>query len=157
MQMTAEFGVLAAVSCLTVLASLGVLLTKDNFYAALYMALTMIFVASCYGLFGLHPAFVLIAFVFVGAIGIVTVALAATYRKPPERQISPLWIAPSVITAAILGYSAFLWHTHSPNLSEIGLKMRDFLAPENILLVIFLISLVVLLVSAILRIYGREA
>jgi len=35
--------------------------------------------------------------------------------------------------------------------------MRGFLTPENILLVIFLISLVVLLVSAILRIYGREA
>jgi NADH-quinone oxidoreductase subunit J len=70
-----EVWVLIALAGIAVLSSLGVLLSKDNFYSSLYMSATLIFVASIYAIFNLQPVFVLIVFVFVGAIGIVTVAI----------------------------------------------------------------------------------
>ncbi|MCW3131117.1 MAG: hypothetical protein N2V73_00090 [Candidatus Methanospirare jalkutatii] len=151
--MSVEAVLLSVVLCFAVLAAFGVLLTKDNFYAAIYMALMMTFIASCYAVFGIDAAFVLIAFVFVGAIGIVTVALAATYRRPPERQLSYVWVPPAALTAVVLGYS--LWEAHLHFSSQVSFDIQNFLMIDRILLILFLISLVVLLVSAILRMYRR--
>ena len=151
--MSVEAVLLSVVLCFAVLAAFGVLLTKDNFYAAVYMALMMTFIASCYAVFGIDAAFVLIAFVFVGAIGIVTVALAATYRRPPERQLSYIWVPPAALTAVVLGYS--LWESHLHFSSQVSFDIQNFLMIDRILLILFLISLVVLLVSAILRMYRR--
>ena len=151
--MSVEAVLLSVVLCFAVLAAFGVLLTKDNFYAAIYMALMMTFIASCYAVFGIDAAFVLIAFVFVGAIGIVTVALAATYRRPPERQLSYIWVPPAALTAVVLGYS--LWGAHLHFSSPVSFDIQNFLMIDRILLILFLISLVVLLVSAILRMYRR--
>ncbi|MCW7079115.1 MAG: hypothetical protein OCU22_08335 [Canidatus Methanoxibalbensis ujae] len=151
--MSVEAVLLSVVLCFAVLAAFGVLLTKDNFYAAIYMALMMTFIASCYAVFGIDAAFVLIAFVFVGAIGIVTVALAATYRRPPERQLSYVWVPPAALTAVVLGYS--LWEAHLHFSNQVSFDIQNFLMIDRILLILFLISLVVLLVSAILRMYRR--
>ncbi len=153
--MSVEAVLLSVVLCFAVLAAFGVLLTKDNFYAAIYMALMMTFIASCYAVFGIDAAFVLIAFVFVGAIGIVTVALAATYRRPPERQLSYIWVPPAALTAVVLGYSALMWGAHLHFSSQVSFDIQNFLMIDRILLILFLISLVVLLVSAILRMYRR--
>jgi len=113
----------------------------------------MTFIASCYAVFGIDAAFVLIAFVFVGAIGIVTVALAATYRRPPERQLSYIWVPPAALTAVVLGYSVLMREAHFS--SQVSFDIQNFLMIDRILLILFLISLVVLLVSAILRMYRR--
>ena len=87
--------ILPVLGSLTVLSSLGVLLSRDNFYAALYMSLTMIFIASMFATLNVQSGFVLIAFIFIGAVGIVTVALAAVFRRVPRGiPVEKLWIIP---------------------------------------------------------------
>ncbi|HUV79468.1 MAG TPA: hypothetical protein VMW40_01365, partial [Candidatus Bathyarchaeia archaeon] len=111
-----------------------------------------------YAFFNLQPVFVLILFVFVGAIGIVTVALAATYRSDPERQVSGLWAVPVAITAffvslAIATYSYSALNLQPMPSSAIEFELMNFIPlTEYMLLVVFLISLVVLLLLSVLKI-----
>ncbi|MEM4524076.1 MAG: hypothetical protein QXF29_03095, partial [Archaeoglobaceae archaeon] len=90
---------------LAIASAIGAWLTRDNLYSALYMAITMLFLAGIYATFNLQPAVVLITLVFVGAVGIVTIAVAATYRAKAVRKISLLWTIPVVIIMAILAYA----------------------------------------------------
>ena len=147
--MSIEMLLLSALACTAVLSSLAVLLTRDNFYASMFMSATMIMVATTYALFDLQPVFVLIVFIFVGALGIVTVALAATYRFAPERQISWLWALPVVITAFILAFSVYA--AQLAPLGKIQFALQGFITPEYLLLIIFLISLTVLLLLSVLK------
>jgi len=140
---------LSALACTAVLTSLVVLLTRDNFYASMFMSATMIMVATTYALFNLQPVFVLIMFIFVGALGIVTVALAATYRFAPGRQISWLWVLPVAITALVLAFSVFA--AQLAPLGKIQFALLGFLTPEYLLLIIFLASLTVLLMLSVLK------
>lgn len=158
--MSVDVLLLSALAGVAILFSLGVLVSKDNFYSSLYMSGTLIFVAAVYALFNLQPVFVLIVFIFVGAIGIVTVALAATYRTPPERQFSSWWI-PAIITALVLGFSSYLLMKRQallhPQLATrpIQFEFANFLAtPEYILLVLFLVSLSILMMLSALKIVG---
>ncbi len=97
----------AIAGVLAVLLSIGVLLTRDNFYAALYMSVAMLFVAAVYAAFNLQPAVVLITLIFVGAVGIITVAIAATYRAVPSRKISTAWVIPIFVVFAVICYAYY--------------------------------------------------
>lgn len=145
---------LSALAGVAVLFSLGVLLSKDNFYSSLFMAVTLVIVASVYAFFDLQPVFVLIVFIFVGAIGIVTVALAATYRFAPERQVSVLWALPVIITALILGFSVYT--TQLASAGEIQFALGEFITPEYLLLILFLTSLIILLMLSVLKMGVEE-
>jgi NADH:ubiquinone oxidoreductase subunit 6 (subunit J) len=152
--MSIEVGVLIALAGVAVLTALGVLLSKDNFYSSLFMSATLIFVASIYAIFNLQPVFILIVFIFVGAIGIVTVAVAATYRADPERQFSKLWTAPVIITAFVIGFAIYSYTMLNPKMfsSEIKFELTKFIAQfEYLLLILSLVALVVLLVLSVLK------
>nr|CBH38096.1 F420H2-quinone oxidoreductase, subunit J [uncultured archaeon] len=152
--MSMEVWVLIALAGIAVLSSLGVLLSRDNFYSSLYMSATLIFVASIYAIFNLQPVFVLIVFVFVGAIGIVTVAVAATYRSDPESQFSKLWAVPVLITAAVVGFAIYSYNLLNPNVSFrlIKFELINFMSQsEYLILVLSLVALVVLLLLSVLK------
>lgn len=152
--MSMEVWVLIALAGIAVLSSLGVLLSKDNFYSSLYMSATLIFVASIYAIFSLQPVFVLIVFIFVGAIGIVTVAVAATYRSDPERQFSKPWAVLVVITAAVVGFAIYSYKMLNPEMSSSVIKFEliNFMSQsEYLILVLSLVALVVLLLLSVLK------
>ncbi len=131
-----------------VLSSIGSLITKDNFYSALYMALTLLTIAALYALTNLQEVFVLIAFIFVGAIGIVTVALAAVYKFRPSSQLSKLWIIPSAITALVLSY---VFYNNASYIVESG-KIDMATTGGYIVLISALVSLMVLLMLSVISI-----
>jgi NADH:ubiquinone oxidoreductase subunit 6 (subunit J) len=152
--MSMEVWVLIALAGIAVLSSLGVLLSKDNFYSSLYMSATLIFVASIYAIFSLQPVFVLIVFIFVGAIGIVTVAVAATYRSDPERQFSKPWAVLVAITAAVVGFAIYSYTMLNPEISFSVIKFElisFMLQSEYLILVLSLVALVVLLLLSVLK------
>jgi NADH:ubiquinone oxidoreductase subunit 6 (subunit J) len=151
--MSAEMLLLSALAGVAVIFALGVLVSKDNFYSALFMSVTLILVATVYAFFDLQPVFVLIVFIFVGAIGIVTVALAATYRSAPERQLSVLWTVPVAIAVVILAGSIFMASPQPALSGAIEFDLVQFIPQtEYLLIVVFLVSLVVLLLLSILEI-----
>lgn len=151
--MSAEMILLAALAGVAVLFALGVLVSSDNFYSALFMSVTLVLVATIYAFFSLQPVFVLILFVFVGAIGIVTVALAATYRTAPEQQVSWFWAIPVALTALIL-VEAISFYPLGGSMAPgtINFQLVNFMAHlEYLLLVVFLIALVLLLLLSVLK------
>ncbi len=155
--MNAEMMLLSGFAGVLVLSSLGVLLSKDNFYSALFMTLTLVMAASVYTLFDIQSVFVLIVFVFVGAIGIVTVALAATYRAMPERQFSWVWCIPVAITAAVLCHFMFVGGAYYGIGSRVTFSLDEFIkTSEYQLLVVFLTSLVILLFLSVIRLYRGD-
>ena len=146
--------ILLALGSMTVLSSLGVLLSKDNFYSALYMALTMIFIATTFAVFNIQSAFVLISFIFIGAVGIVTVALAAVFRYVPRSiPVDKLWIIPTILTIAVLAYTLYKYATF--NLSPASVDISAFQS-QYALVVVFLVCLMVLLMISIVKIVRRE-
>ena len=154
--MSVDVLLLSVLAGVALLFSLGVLVSKDNFYSSLFMSATLILVAAVYALFDLQPVFVLIVFVFIGAIGIVTVALAATYRSEPVRQVSAFWIVPVAITAFFIIFAMVCYPVFHPQPMPSGaieFELMDFLPiTEYLLIIIFLISLVVLLLLSVLKI-----
>lgn len=154
--MCTEIWVLIALAGIAVLSSLGVLLSKDNFYSSLYMSATLIFVASIYAIFNLQPVFVLIVFIFVGAIGIVTVAVAATYRSEPESQFSKPWAVLVLITAAVVSFAIYSYKMLNLKVpfSSIEFELINFMSQsesEYLILILSLVALVVLLLLSVLK------
>ncbi len=153
--MVMEMVLLSALAGVAVLFALGVLISKDNFYSSLFMSAALIFIAVVYAIFNLQPVFVLIVFIFVGAIGIVTVALAATYRSDPERQFSWVWAVPVVITALVIGFSIYSYNmlnSQSVSSSTIDFELINFISnSEYLVLILSLVSLVVLLLLSVLK------
>ena len=119
------------------------------------MSVTQVFVATVYAFFNLQPVFVLLVFIFVGAIGIVTVALAATYRTEPERQVSGFWVLPVFLTVLIIGsaiMSNIIFAPQPITPGIIAFELMDFIpVAEYLLIVVALISLVVLLLLSVLK------
>jgi NADH-quinone oxidoreductase subunit J len=105
-------------------------------------------VAALYALMDLQEIFILITFIFVGAIGIVTVSLAAVYKFAPSRQLSKAWIIPSAITAILLSY-VFFRGLSSVEIGKLSIQQLEF---NYILLFSALISLMVLLMLSVLSI-----
>ncbi len=146
--------ILLIIGVVTVLSSLGVLLSRDNFYSALYMSLTMILIATTFAVFDVQSAFILIAFIFIGAIGIITVALAAVFRFVPKKvPVDWLWVIPTALTLAVLSYTLYKYATF--NLSATSVDVSAFQS-QYIFAIVFLFCLMVLLMVSILNIVRRE-
>jgi NADH-quinone oxidoreductase subunit J len=154
--MDVSVAVLLAFGVAIVLSACGVLLSRDNLYASLYMTIALILIATTYAFFSLQPVFILIAFIFVGAIGAVTIALAATYRFIPVKfSIEKLWIAPIIITIVVICCAIYLYVKHPIEIYSVDKLLVEF--PSNyLLLVTFLISLMILLMLSVVK-FVREA
>ncbi|MCS7121103.1 MAG: hypothetical protein NZ895_00645 [Archaeoglobaceae archaeon] len=147
--MNYELAILSAVSIFAVLTALGVLLSKDNFYSALYMATTMLLVAAIYALYNLQPVVVLLVLVFVGAVSIVTVALAATYRTAPARKVNIFWSIPAIIIFAIAYLSYF-------SLDELNVSTEFSSVPTDYFnAIVILFSLIAIVAIAAVKIARR--
>ncbi len=144
--------VVIALSSFSIASAIAVLVSKDNFYSAIYMTLTMILIASIYAYVGIHSIFVLISFIFVGAVGIVTVALAATYRFIRSLRIRDFWIFLTAITAIFLSVTLAALSKATNIFYE---RFPDF-AKNYSLLVTFLVVLMVLLALSAINMMRRE-
>jgi NADH-quinone oxidoreductase subunit J len=119
------------------------------------MSITLILIAAMYAVFDIQPVFILITFIFVGAVGAVTVAIAATYRQQPKRSVDKMWVIPALITSALLGYSIYTYVNYGMEFSDSGEMLVTFTS-DYMLLAAFLISLSVLLMMAVVKFVRRE-
>ncbi len=143
----------AIAGVLAVLSSIGVLLTRDNFYAALYMSVAMLFVAAVYAAFNLQPAVVLITLIFVGAVGIITVAIAATYRAAPSRKISTLWTVPIFVVFAVVCYA---YYNFAQETLAINAGNSFAMVPTDyFFVVLFLFAVMVLMMLSAIKLARR--
>ncbi len=151
--MNIETVIIAVAGVFAVASSVGVLLTRDNFYAALYMSVTMLFVAAMYAAFDLQPVVVIIALIFVGAVGIVTVAVAATYRGKIAREVSLLWVAPVFVVFAILAYAYYSLAANNIEIS--GQETFSTIPTDYFSVIILLFSLTVLMMLSAIKLARR--
>ncbi len=149
---------IAVLGAFSIVSSIAVLLTKDNFYAALYMSVTMVSIAGIYAVFNLQPVVVMMVLIFVGAVGIVTVAVAATYRHRVSREVSILWTLPVMVVFAVVALSYYLSLTGSIAIKNPG----DFTSvvtsekySENVFVIFFLISVTVLMMLSAIKLAWR--
>ncbi|MEM4565505.1 MAG: hypothetical protein QXD49_02765 [Archaeoglobaceae archaeon] len=140
---------ISTLGALAVISAIGAWLTRDNFYSALYMSVAMIFVAGIYAVFNLQPAVVLITLVFVGAVGIVTIAVAATFRAKTARKINLFWTLPILVVLAIVAYAYS--EARKISISSTGLEFVG----DYFLLIVFLISMMVLVMLSAIKILRR--
>lgn len=140
---------ISTLGVLAIISAIGAWLTRDNLYSALYMSITMLFVAGIYAALNLQPAVVLITLVFVGAVGIVTIAIASTYRAKAGRRISLLWTLPVVAVMAILCYAYS--KTEIIAVKSSGLEFIS----EYFLAIVFLISMMTLVMLSAIKILRR--
>ncbi len=145
--------IVALLSVLAMVFGIGAWITKDNFYSAIYMSAVMLSVGGIFAFHGIHSVFVLIAFIFIGAIGIVTVALAATYRFINPREISEKWLIVAELVAVVLavtvGLNTFMVGDFSDAFSGV---LTDYLT-----LVTFLIVLTALLMISAVNMLRRDS
>ncbi len=149
--MGAETTAILAVSVLATLSSLGVLLARDNFYASIYMSVTMLLIAAIFAILGVHSVFVIIAFIFVGAIGVITVVLAATYRYLPPSKLSNIWILPALITAGMLIFSVYGLYEYIKVTDTVSQLAESY--PE---LITLLFAMMVLMLLSAVHMIRRE-
>uniref|UniRef100_A0A7C3RDM3 NADH-quinone oxidoreductase subunit J n=1 Tax=Archaeoglobus fulgidus TaxID=2234 RepID=A0A7C3RDM3_ARCFL len=145
--------IIAAAGFFAVASSIGVLLTKDNFYAAMYMSVTMLFVAAIYAAFNIQPVVVIITLIFIGAVGIVTVAIAATYRAGVSRKVSIFWIIPVIIVFAILALAFTSLAVDS--IEVVNPDVFPAVATEYFFVILFLFALVVLMMLSAIKLARR--
>ena len=139
------------------LTSFAALLSRDNFYSALYMSITLLVIAGIYALYNVQPVFILIAFIFVGAVGAVTVALAATYRQiGPQLNLDYAWAIPTAITILVLGFSIYAYVNYDIIYTFNDRIVANFVS-DYIVLVLFFISLSILLMMSVVKFIRREA
>ncbi len=146
--------IIAAASVFTILSAIGVLLTRDNLYAALYMSVTMLLIAAIYAAYNIQQVVVFIAFVFVGAVGMITIAIAATYRYIPAKKISVGWIIPVIIVFAITSYFYYGFATFNLKTQELSLGFEK-LSTEYMVLLVFLFSLIVIMMLSAIKLARR--
>jgi NADH-quinone oxidoreductase subunit J len=89
-------------SALAVLFAVASLLSRDNFYSALYMCLTMLMIAGIYAYYGVHSAFALISLIFIGALGVITLIFAYSYREQKSIEFKLRWIVFALIVAVFM-------------------------------------------------------
>ncbi len=142
---------LLATGVFAVLASIGVLLTRDNLYAALYMSVAMIFVAAMYAVYNLQPVVVMIVLIFVGAVGIITIAIAATYRTMPSRSVSVAWLLPAAIVFAVVACA------YSKTTDRLLIASTDFsyVPTEYLFVILLLFAVMVLMMLSAVRLARR--
>ncbi len=142
---------LLATGVFAVLASIGVLLTRDNLYAALYMSVAMIFVAAMYAVYNLQPVVVMIVLIFVGAVGIITIAIAATYRTMPSRSVSVAWLLPAAIVFAVVACA------YTKTTDRLLIASTDFscVPTEYLFVILLLFAVMVLMMLSAVRLARR--
>ncbi len=145
---------MVAMCCFAVLTAFAALFTKDTFYSALYMSATLVTIAGMFALNNVQPVFVLITFIFVGAIGAVTVALAAMYRDTrPKIQIDFVWFLPAIITFGAI-FNAIFGLKNVPSAFS-GSEVSAFV--ENYaVFALFFFTLAILLMLAVVKFVRRE-
>jgi len=146
--------ILIALESAIIISSLGVLLSRDNFYSALYMALTMIFIATTFAVFNIQSAFILITFIFVGAVSVVTVAISAVFRFVPKKiPVNKLWIAPTILTMTVLSFTIYKYASFGISAEDVNIAEFQ---TRYVIAVLFLVSLMVLLMVSIVKLVRRE-
>ncbi len=145
--------IIAVAGLFAVASSIGVLLTRDNFYAALYMSVAMLFVAAIYAAFNIQPVVVIIALIFVGAVGIVTVAIAATYRAGVSRKVNVFWVVPVIVVFAILALAYASLAVES--IEVMNPEVFSAVATNYFFVVAFLFALVVLMMLSAIKLARR--
>lgn len=145
---------LVVVEVLAVVSSLAVLLTKDNLYSALYLALASGFSATALLLMNGVLPFVLIVMIYVGATITVTIVLAATYRRPVQYTgVEGKWIGVSlviVVLALIALKSIYVTPLQPISLSSAQLA-HDVLSSGMIMLLILLVSFLSMVMAITIR------
>ena len=144
---------IAAAGAFAVLSSIGVLLTRDNFYAALYMSVTMLLIAAIYAVYNVQAVVVMIALIFIGAVGIITVAVAASYRSMPSRRVDLLWVAPVIVVFAIVCYAYIKLAKGAVSPIEFG--YFSAVPTDYLLVVIFLFSVIILMMLSAIKLARR--
>lgn len=149
-----ESVVVLILSIFSIIFALGAWVSRDNFYSALLMSATMLTVGAIYALHGIYSTFLLIAFIFIGAIGIVTVAVAATYRfLDPRSGINEGYLVVAEIIGAFLALTVGLHTFFGGSYSDkFGQVLENYLS-----LVAFLIVLTALLMLSALSMLRRES
>lgn len=145
--------VVALLSILAVVFGIGAWISRDNFYSTIYMSAVMLSVGGIFAFHGIHSVFVLIAFIFIGAIGIVTVALAATYRFINPREISERWLIVAEIVAVILAVTVGLNTFMAGEFSD----AFDRVLTDYLTLVTFLVVLTALLMMSAISMLRRDS
>ncbi len=154
--MVSEYvGALIALGVFAVLSAIGTAITRDNLYAAIYLAIATGLVGAIYGLFGIAYGFVLIYLIFVGATITITIVLAATYRRVEFRGgVGRSWIAPMILfIIAVIIASSLTNYEVPPATSQ---SLVSFLSTPDSLLLIALLSALLMAVMIGLIMYYLE-
>lgn len=146
-------GALITLGIFAVLSAIGITVTKDNLYAAMYLAVTTGLIGAVYGLFGITYGFVLIYLVFVGATITITIVLAATYRRVEFRGgISRSWILPMLLFVVAI-IIASVWTNYSV-MPITGQSLISFTStPDSLLLIVLLSSLLMTIMIGLIMYY----
>ncbi|GGP18854.1 hypothetical protein GCM10007981_00170 [Thermocladium modestius] len=149
---------LAVLEVLIVLSSVGVLLSKDNFYAALFLAIASSLSATAFAVVYGILSFTLIVLIYVGATITITVVLAATYRRPVPHKVEGSWLGFVVLLfllsmLVLSKYSmlptAYSYATPTELASEVlGNGYLDFL----LIALVVLFSFIMIIASRYLRV-----
>ncbi|WP_290898436.1 hypothetical protein [Ferroglobus sp.] len=138
--------VVVLLSALSVAMALGVAKSRDNFYSALYMSATLLVVGGTYAYLGVHSVLALIAFIFVGAVGIITIALAASYRFINPVKHSGYWALFSAFVAVFLGTTLAVFSVSLPKFVD---AFKEFTADYQTYVLLLVVMVTLLLLSAI--------
>ena len=145
--------VVTLLSLLAILFAVAAWASKDNFYSAIYMSAVMLTVGAVYAFHNIYSVFVLIAFIFIGAIGIITVALAATYRFLNPRKLNELWVIVVEIIAVVLAVTAGINTFMAGDFSD----AFDRVLPDYLTMIAFLIVLTTLLMLSAISMLRRDS
>ena len=145
---------LVIVEILAVVSSLAVLLTKDNLYSALYLALASGLSATALLLMNGVLPFVLIVMIYVGATITITIVLAATYRRPVAYTgVEGKWIGVAlviVVLSLIALKSVYATPLQPASLSPAQLA-HDVLSSSMVMLLILLVSFLSMVMAITIR------
>lgn len=148
--------VIIVVEALAILSSIAALVTKDNLYSALYLAVTSGLTALVFLLVNGILPFVLIVMIYIGATITVTIVLAATYRRPiVYAGVRGAWMgtAAAVIIIALLAIalrSIYTMTLQPPSLSASQLA-HVVLSDGAVMLFMLLVSFLSLVMAVVIR------
>ncbi|WP_069807340.1 hypothetical protein [Vulcanisaeta thermophila] len=150
------YAAVIALGVFAVISSIGVAITKDNLYAAIYLAMATAFIGGIYAVLGVQFGFVLIYLIFVGATITMTIVLAATYRRIEIKGagVSKVWIIPIIlfIVAIILASAGTNYKLTTVPSSVLSSFISS---PDYLLLVGLLVSLLVIMMIGLIMYYLR--
>jgi NADH-quinone oxidoreductase subunit J len=145
---------LITIEVLALASSMAVLLSKDNLYSALYLALASGFSASILLVLNGVLPFVLIVMIYIGATITVTIILAATYRRPVTYAVlESKWIsiAVVVVTLALIALKpAYSILVYPSSISPAQLA-RDVLSSDMVMLLMLLVSFLSVIMAIAIR------